>query len=60
MGERTSVKSAYRMDRTTVGAAGNNPFKWADAHRVGVDMLRAGNDGFLAGACGARRLRSRT
>ncbi|HET9231784.1 MAG TPA: type VI secretion system-associated FHA domain protein TagH [Vitreimonas sp.] len=50
MGERTSVKSAYRMDRTTVSATGNNPFKWADAHRVGVDILRAGNGSFLAGS----------
>ncbi|HYD71601.1 MAG TPA: type VI secretion system-associated FHA domain protein TagH [Candidatus Binatia bacterium] len=50
MGERTSVKSAYRMDRTTVSATGNNPFKWADAHRVGVDLLRAGNGSFLAGS----------
>jgi predicted component of type VI protein secretion system len=50
MGERTSVKSAYRMDRTTVSATGNNPFKWADAHRVGIDILRAGNGSFLAGA----------
>jgi predicted component of type VI protein secretion system len=50
MGERTSVKSTYRMDRTAVGATGNNPFKWADAHRVGIDILRAGNGSFLAGA----------
>lgn len=50
MGERTSAKSAYRMDRTTVAATGNNPFKWADAHRVGIDILRAGNGSFLAGA----------
>lgn len=50
MGERTSVKSAYRMDRTTVSASGNNPLKWTDAHRVGIDLLRAGNGSFLAGA----------
>jgi predicted component of type VI protein secretion system len=50
MGERTSVKSAYRMDRTTVSASGNNPFKWTDAHRVGIDLLRAGNGSFLSGA----------
>jgi predicted component of type VI protein secretion system len=56
MGERTSVKSAYRMDRTTVDAAGNNPFKWADAHNVGVDLLRAGNGSFLAGAAAMREL----
>jgi predicted component of type VI protein secretion system len=50
MGDRTSLKSAYRMDRTTVGAADNNPFKWADAHRVAVDLLRSSNGPFLAGA----------
>jgi len=50
MSERTSVKSAYRMDRTTVSASGNNPFKWADAHRVGIDLLRAGSGSFLSGA----------
>jgi predicted component of type VI protein secretion system len=50
MSERTSLKSAYRMDRTTVSAADNNPFKWADAHRVAVDLLRAGNGSFLSGA----------
>jgi predicted component of type VI protein secretion system len=50
MGERTSVKSAYRLDRTTVSATDNNPFKWADAHRVGIDILRAGNGSFLAGS----------
>lgn len=54
MGERTSVKSAYRMDRTAVSAAGNNPFKWADAHRVGVDILRAGSGSFLMGAAAMR------
>ncbi|MGD9965395.1 MAG: type VI secretion system-associated FHA domain protein TagH [Hyphomonadaceae bacterium] len=50
MGERTSLKSTYRMDRTTVGAADNNPFKWADAHRVAVDLLRANSGPFLGGA----------
>ncbi len=54
MSERTSAKSAYRIDRTTVGASGNNPFKWADAHRVGVDLLRAGNGSFLTGAAAMR------
>jgi type VI secretion system FHA domain protein len=50
MGERTSLKSSYRMDRTTVGAADNNPFKWADAHRVAVDLLRSRTGPFLGGA----------
>ena len=50
MSERTSTKSAYRMERTRVSAANNNPFKWAEAHRVGVDLLRSGEGPFLAGA----------
>jgi predicted component of type VI protein secretion system len=48
MGERTSLKADYKMDRTTVGAANNNPFKWAEPHRVAVDLLRSGNGPFLA------------
>lgn len=49
MGERTSVKSEYRMSRTTVSAQGNNPFKWAPPQRVAVDLLRQRHDSFLAG-----------
>jgi predicted component of type VI protein secretion system len=49
MSERTSLKSALRMDRTTVSAADNNPFKWADAHRVAVDLLRSNSGPFLSG-----------
>lgn len=49
MGERTSLKSEYEMNRTRVSATENNPFKWADPHRVAVDLLRSGNDPFLAG-----------
>jgi predicted component of type VI protein secretion system len=48
MSDRTSLKSEYRMDRTRVGAENNNPFKWADPHRVAVDLLRSGNGHFLA------------
>jgi predicted component of type VI protein secretion system len=51
MNDRTSLKSALHMNRTVVGAANNNPFKWAEAHRVAVDLLRSGNAPFLAGAC---------
>lgn len=50
MGERTSLKSEFKLNRTTVGAADNNPFKWADAHRVAIDLLRANNGPFLTGA----------
>jgi predicted component of type VI protein secretion system len=49
MDERTSVKSEYRMDRTAVRSAGNNPFRWASAQRVAVDLLRERKDGFLSG-----------
>ena len=38
MDERTSVKADYRMDRTTVRAEGNNPFKWARPQRLAVDL----------------------
>ncbi|MGE0533083.1 MAG: type VI secretion system-associated FHA domain protein TagH [Hyphomonadaceae bacterium] len=50
MSERTSLKAEYRMERTTVGASGNNPFKWAPTQRVAVDLLRQREDGFLSGA----------
>lgn len=49
MSERTTLKTEYRMTRTTVRAEGNNPFKWAPAHRVAVDLLHARDDGFLSG-----------
>jgi predicted component of type VI protein secretion system len=49
MSERTSIKSEYRMTRTTVRAEGNNPFRWATPQRVAVDLLRGGGDGFLCG-----------
>jgi predicted component of type VI protein secretion system len=48
MSERTSLKREFMMDRTTVGAENNNPFKWAEPHRVAVDLLRSGNGPFLA------------
>lgn len=54
MSERTTLKTEYRMTRTTVRAEGNNPFKWAPAHRVAVDLLRARDDGFLSGPAAAR------
>jgi predicted component of type VI protein secretion system len=48
MNERSSLKCEYKMDRTTVGAANNNPFKWAEPHRVATDLLRSGSGSFLA------------
>jgi type VI secretion system FHA domain protein len=49
LSERTSVRSEYRMERTTVRAEGNNPFKWSPPARVAVDLLRTTDDGFLTG-----------
>lgn len=49
MNERTSVKAEYNLERTTVRAEGNNPFRWAPAQRVAIDLLRARDDGFLSG-----------
>jgi predicted component of type VI protein secretion system len=51
MSERTSLKTEYRLSRTTVGAANNNPFKWSDPHHVAIDLLRADKGPFLDGAC---------
>lgn len=50
MDERTSIKAEYRMDRTTVRAEGNNPFKWARPQRLAVDLLKERSDGFLTGS----------
>lgn len=49
LGERTSVKNEFRMTRTTMGADGNNPFKWAPPQRVALELLRDGGDGFMVG-----------
>jgi len=49
LSERTSLKNEYRMVRTTVAPEGNNPFKWTPARRVGVDLLKANNQGFMTG-----------
>jgi predicted component of type VI protein secretion system len=50
MNERTALKSDHELERTTVHASGNNPFRWASAERVALDLLRARSDGFLSGA----------
>ena len=54
MNERTSVKGEFRLERTSVRAEGNNPFRWAPAHRVAIDLLKARDDGFLSGPAAVR------
>lgn len=49
MMERDSARSRYDLGRTTVGGAGNNPFKWAPSQRLAIDLLLASDRGFLSG-----------
>jgi predicted component of type VI protein secretion system len=50
MGERTHAKAQNHIDRTTIGAKDNNPFKWAPTQRLAIDLLAARDGGFLTGA----------
>jgi predicted component of type VI protein secretion system len=50
MSERSSIKTQYRMDRTTISAEDNNPFKWAPTQRLAIDLLLRREAGFLSGA----------
>jgi predicted component of type VI protein secretion system len=49
MEARTRVRGEYWMDQTSVKAQDNNPFRWAHADRVAVDLLRDTGSGFLVG-----------
>jgi predicted component of type VI protein secretion system len=49
VGERTAAKAALHMDRTTIGAGGNNPLKWAPSRRLAADLLLGEETAFLAG-----------
>ncbi|HXQ10256.1 MAG TPA: type VI secretion system-associated FHA domain protein [Caulobacteraceae bacterium] len=49
VGERTSERAAYRMERTTIRVAGANPIRWQGARRAGVDLLKTDQGGFLPG-----------
>jgi type VI secretion system FHA domain protein len=50
MSERSSIKTQYKMDRTTISAEDNNPFKWAPTQRLAIDLLLRREAGFLSGA----------
>lgn len=54
MSERSSAKTQYRMDRTTIGARDNNPFKWAPTQRLAIDLLLRSDTGFLSGAAAVK------
>jgi predicted component of type VI protein secretion system len=47
--ERSATKADLQMDRTTIGARGNNPFKWAPTRKLAADLLIGREAGFLSG-----------
>jgi predicted component of type VI protein secretion system len=49
MAERERARERFQMNRTTINAGGNNPFKWAPTQRLAVDLLLAGSNSFLSG-----------
>lgn len=48
MADRARVKSEAQLDRTTLGAQANNPFKWTPTRRLAQDLLCGAPAGFLA------------
>ncbi len=50
MNERTRAKAERGLERTTIQAADNNPFRWAPSRRVAVDLLKASENAFQAKA----------
>ncbi|SFR96521.1 type VI secretion system-associated FHA domain protein [Sphingomonas jatrophae] len=49
MAQRTAMKQAQDLDRTSVSAEGNNPVKWTAPRRLAQDLLRVKQGGFLVG-----------
>lgn len=49
MGARSTIKNDHRLERTTIGATDNNPFKWAPSRRLASDLLLRRDGGFLPG-----------
>lgn len=47
--ERSTAKADLSLDRTTIGAGDNNPFKWAPTRRLATDLLLGLETGFLPG-----------
>ena len=49
MAERDTARRRYRLTRTTISGADNNPFKWAPTQRLAIDLLLVESSGFLSG-----------
>jgi predicted component of type VI protein secretion system len=54
MRERAEAKARNHIDRTTIGAQDNNPFKWAPTQRLAIDLLLNKDCGFLSAAAAIR------
>lgn len=54
MAERARAKEAFELERTTIGAAENNPFKWTPSRKLAQDLLRRSQHGFLSDAAAVR------
>lgn len=54
MSERSSAKSQYRIDRTTIAAQDNNLLKWAPTQRLAIDLLIKPEAGFLSGSAAVK------
>jgi predicted component of type VI protein secretion system len=50
MSERSAAKARIHIDRTTICAKDNNPFKWAPTQRLAIDLLLNKDRGFLTAA----------
>lgn len=50
MAQRARVKSDYQLERTTISAARNNPFKWAPTRKLAQDLICNSEPGFLSDA----------
>ena len=54
MADRARVKDAHQLQRTTIAAADNNPFKWAPTRKLAEDLLCGREAGFLSDAQAVR------
>ena len=50
MADRARTKADHQLNRTTIGARDNNPFKWTPSRRVAQDLLLGHGAGFLSDA----------
>ena len=50
MADRTRVKGEHDLERTTINARRNNPFKWSPTRRLAQDLLKSQNGAFLSDA----------